>query len=180
MVYAKYFSVFCSWLRHYATSRKVAGSSPDYVIGFQPTMALGSTQPLTEMSTRNILGGKGRPAPKADNLAAIYEPIDPMGLHGRLQGYLYFKYILWYFPLSGIICYTRWFRTRPRPLPSNSFQIHLLPTNLTLCGLDTESVVKNTSMIYGNVANSIFIWLTLCITNVHKTAWSFCLSSQRT
>jgi hypothetical protein len=39
------------------------------------TMALGSTQPLTEMSTRNIPGGKGRPARKADNLTAIYEPI---------------------------------------------------------------------------------------------------------
>jgi hypothetical protein len=33
------------------------------------TMALGSTQPLTELSTRNILGGKGRPARKADTLA---------------------------------------------------------------------------------------------------------------
>jgi hypothetical protein len=39
------------------------------------TMALGLTQPLTEMSTRNIPGGKKRPAPRADNLAAIYEPI---------------------------------------------------------------------------------------------------------
>jgi hypothetical protein len=39
------------------------------------TMALGSTQPLTEMSTRNIPGGKGRPAHKADNLTAICEPI---------------------------------------------------------------------------------------------------------
>jgi hypothetical protein len=29
------------------------------------TMALGSTQPLTEMSIRNIPGGKGRPARKA-------------------------------------------------------------------------------------------------------------------
>jgi hypothetical protein len=37
-------------------------------------MALGSTQPLTEMSTRNFPGGKKRPARKADNLAAIYEP----------------------------------------------------------------------------------------------------------
>jgi hypothetical protein len=27
------------------------------------------------MSTRNLPGGKGRPAPKADNLAAICEPI---------------------------------------------------------------------------------------------------------
>jgi hypothetical protein len=38
------------------------------------TMALGSTRPLTEMSTRNFPGGKKRPARKADNLAAIYEP----------------------------------------------------------------------------------------------------------
>jgi hypothetical protein len=39
------------------------------------TVALGSTQPLTEMSTRNIPGGKGRPTRKADNLIAICEPI---------------------------------------------------------------------------------------------------------
>jgi hypothetical protein len=38
-------------------------------------MDLGSTQPLTEMSTGNILGYKGRPARRADNLTAIYEPI---------------------------------------------------------------------------------------------------------
>ena len=71
-----YFSQFCespktyelvlyrmrwrSWLRHCATSRKVAGSIPDGVTGiFQllntsgRIVALGSTQPLTEMSTRN-------------------------------------------------------------------------------------------------------------------------------
>jgi hypothetical protein len=38
------------------------------------TMALGSTQPLTEMSTRNFPGVKKRPARRADNLAAICEP----------------------------------------------------------------------------------------------------------
>jgi hypothetical protein len=38
------------------------------------TMALGSTQPLTEMSTRNLPGAKGRPARRADNLTAICEP----------------------------------------------------------------------------------------------------------
>jgi hypothetical protein len=38
-------------------------------------MALGSTQPLTEMSTRNIPEGKGHPARKADSLTAICEPI---------------------------------------------------------------------------------------------------------
>jgi hypothetical protein len=38
-------------------------------------MALGLNQPLTEMNTRNILGGKRRLVRKADKLAAIYEPI---------------------------------------------------------------------------------------------------------
>jgi hypothetical protein len=38
-------------------------------------MALGSTQPLTEMSTRNLPGGKGQQARKADNLTAICEAI---------------------------------------------------------------------------------------------------------
>jgi hypothetical protein len=36
-------------------------------------MALGSTQPLTEMSTTNFHGGIKRPARRADKLAAIYE-----------------------------------------------------------------------------------------------------------
>ena len=62
-----YVQVYCggtrwrSWLRHCATSRKVAVSIPDGVIGIfhwhNPsgrTMALGSTQPLTEMITVNI------------------------------------------------------------------------------------------------------------------------------
>jgi len=50
-----------SWLRHCVTSRKVAGSTPDCVIGIfhwhnlsGRTMVPGLTQPLTEMSTRNI------------------------------------------------------------------------------------------------------------------------------
>jgi hypothetical protein len=53
-----------SWLRHCATNRKGTGSIPDGVSGFfhwhNPfgrTMALGLTQPLTEMSTRNISWG---------------------------------------------------------------------------------------------------------------------------
>jgi hypothetical protein len=37
------------------------------------TMAMESTQPLTEMSTRNLPGGKERPARNAD-LTAISEP----------------------------------------------------------------------------------------------------------
>jgi hypothetical protein len=39
------------------------------------TMAQGLAQPLTEMSTRKLPGGKGRPARKADNLTAISEQI---------------------------------------------------------------------------------------------------------
>jgi hypothetical protein len=38
-------------------------------------MTLGSIQLVTEMSARNLLGGKGRPALKADSLASICEPI---------------------------------------------------------------------------------------------------------
>jgi hypothetical protein len=38
------------------------------------TMALESTQPLTEISTRNFPGGKKRPACRADNRVATYEP----------------------------------------------------------------------------------------------------------
>jgi hypothetical protein len=37
-------------------------------------MAPGSTQPLTEMSTRNLPEDKKRPARRANKLAAIYEP----------------------------------------------------------------------------------------------------------
>jgi len=52
------------WLRWNATYRKVAGSIPAGVSGFfinikspDRTMALGSTQLLTEMSTRSISWG---------------------------------------------------------------------------------------------------------------------------
>jgi hypothetical protein len=52
------------WLRYCAINRKVTGSIPDGVTGiFHPhtpsdrTMALGSTQPLTDVSTRNISWG---------------------------------------------------------------------------------------------------------------------------
>jgi hypothetical protein len=50
-----------------------------YAIAAQPnpssrTMALGSTEPLKEMSTRNLPGSKGRPARKSDTLTATCEP----------------------------------------------------------------------------------------------------------
>jgi hypothetical protein len=63
------------YIHEYQMLTKVAGSSPDEVDfffnlpnPFSRTMALGSSQPLTEMSSRNLPGSKGRPARKADNL----------------------------------------------------------------------------------------------------------------
>jgi hypothetical protein len=59
----------CSWLRQCATSRKIATSIPNAVIGIflwlNPsgrTMALGSTQPPTKMSTMDSSWRKRRPA----------------------------------------------------------------------------------------------------------------------
>jgi hypothetical protein len=67
-----------NWLRH-ATNQKVVGSIPDVTVKLpnpsSRTMDLWSTQPLREMCTRNILGGKGRLELKYDNLTAIFEPI---------------------------------------------------------------------------------------------------------
>jgi hypothetical protein len=75
-------TLLCSWLRHFATSRKVAGSNPDETIGVfnlpnpsSSTTTLGSTPPLTDMSIKNLPGDEGRPARKAANLTANCEPI---------------------------------------------------------------------------------------------------------
>jgi hypothetical protein len=48
----------------------------DFSIGLilEDAMALGSTQSLKEMSTRNLPWGKGRQKRRADNLTAICEP----------------------------------------------------------------------------------------------------------
>jgi hypothetical protein len=83
---------------HYATSQKVVGSIPD-VIGLfnwpNPSslaMALRWTQPLAEMSARNLPGGKGWWVREADTFTAICENVGastshtPIGLHGLLQG----------------------------------------------------------------------------------------------
>jgi hypothetical protein len=90
VLYSKYtmIYIFCiypfrghavaQWLRHCATNRKVAGSIPDSVIWIchwhNPsgrTMALESTQPLTELSTRNNSWGQRRPVRRADNLTTF-------------------------------------------------------------------------------------------------------------
>jgi hypothetical protein len=55
---------WCSWLRHCAASQKVAGLIPDGVTGIfhwhnpsSHTMALMLTQPLKEVSAKNISWG---------------------------------------------------------------------------------------------------------------------------
>jgi hypothetical protein len=67
---------------YYATSQKIAGSISDEFIGFfirpnpsSRTMALMSTQPLPEMSTWNLPGGKVLLERIPDNFTAICEPI---------------------------------------------------------------------------------------------------------
>jgi hypothetical protein len=69
-------------LGHYSTSRKVASLLPNEVIGFlnlpNPsghTMAKGQTQPLREMSTRNLPWGKAWLAYKTISLTEICELI---------------------------------------------------------------------------------------------------------
>jgi hypothetical protein len=67
-----------SWFRHCATRWKVTGSITDGITGIfcwhntsSLTMALGSTQPLTEMSTRNISWEWRQPVCRADNLSTF-------------------------------------------------------------------------------------------------------------
>ena len=91
------------------TNRKVAGSIPAGVSGFffdinpsDRTMALGSTQPLTEMSTRSISCGKGgrcvrlttshHPVPLSRNLEPLtfWNPlVHSRPVTGLLYLYLY-------------------------------------------------------------------------------------------
>jgi hypothetical protein len=55
----------------------IVSSISDEVIDLILPTALwprGSTQPLTEISTRHLRGGKGRPARKGDSLTAICKP----------------------------------------------------------------------------------------------------------
>jgi hypothetical protein len=91
-----------SWLRHSATSLKVTGSIPDGVIGIfhshnssDRTMAVGLTQPLTEISTRNISGGVKaasaygwQPYRLPWNLGAS-TPWNPQALSRPVMGLLY-------------------------------------------------------------------------------------------
>jgi hypothetical protein len=73
---------WCSWLRHCATSRKVAVSIPEGITGIfhwhnssARITFLGSTQPLREMTIRNISwrgGGGRRPVRRADKRVTFF------------------------------------------------------------------------------------------------------------
>jgi hypothetical protein len=67
-----------SWLRHCAKIRKVVGSIPGGIIGIfhwltpsGRTMAIGSTPPLTKMSSRHISWGVKAAAAAAGNLTTF-------------------------------------------------------------------------------------------------------------
>jgi hypothetical protein len=81
------------WSRRCAASRTVPGSIPGgFTVFFSDislsdrTMALGSTQPLVKMSTRNLPGGKGgrcvrlTSSPSRDERHEIWEPKPPGAL----------------------------------------------------------------------------------------------------
>jgi hypothetical protein len=77
------------------------GLITDEVTGFlnlrnsaSSTIALGSTQSLTDLSARNLPGGKGRPASKVDNLTTACNFWNLMshsstGFQGLLHGEFY-------------------------------------------------------------------------------------------
>jgi hypothetical protein len=96
-----------SWLRRRATSRTVPGSIHGGVTGFfsdispsDRSIALGSTQPLVKMSTRNIPGVKGdrcvrltTSPPSRAEFYEIWEP-KPPGTLWATPGLLPFTYTL--------------------------------------------------------------------------------------
>jgi hypothetical protein len=79
-LHTNYLSINLSLSKTRRNGRKLIrlqGSSLEFFHRMNPSsrfMALGFTQPLTEMSTRNIPGGKGRPAHNA-NVTIICELI---------------------------------------------------------------------------------------------------------
>jgi hypothetical protein len=106
LVYTEYMSFCCtpwrSWLRHCATSRKVAGSIPDGVTGIFEwlntsgrSVALGSTQPLN----------RKRPVRRADNLTTFmcrlsrnseaWTSWNPKGLSRPTAGKLYLLHVFY-------------------------------------------------------------------------------------
>jgi hypothetical protein len=80
------------WLRYCAINQKVAGSIPDGVMEFfidlnpsDRTMALGSTQPLTEMSTLSISWGKCGRCVRLTSLPPSFAVVMKSGNHNFLE-----------------------------------------------------------------------------------------------
>jgi hypothetical protein len=131
-------------------------------------MTLGATQLLTEMSTRNLPGGKGRSARKADKLTAICEPIvykmwEPRRLTTLLASTACYRDSVTFFLLSST--FPLWFRNSKyfyclsfpphkcwnsslfgqRLVPCKSFPVHHSSVNLVPhhTGTPYDSVTNN-------------------------------------
>jgi hypothetical protein len=90
-----------AWLRHFLQAERSRIQVPMGLLiffslpnPFSRTMALGLTQPLAEMSTRNLPMRLSATSRKADNFTAVdcvenvavCTPQNPSSLHGLLQG----------------------------------------------------------------------------------------------
>jgi hypothetical protein len=114
-----------SWLSHYTTSWRNPSSR---------TMVLGSTQPVTEMSTRNLPGGKERTAqPSVSRLPRKYRILDlsePYGLPRPVAG-IVLPSCLFYWTWKLISVFTR--ARTARWTKSIHFQhIYLTPVSNTI------------------------------------------------
>jgi hypothetical protein len=103
-----FISLFDFWhncLRHSHNGRKDEGSIPDDMIGLfswlnplSRTLVHGSTQPLTEMSSKTVIKGQRglRLTTSLPSMSGVSKYVavsttdNPIGLHGLLQEQLYF------------------------------------------------------------------------------------------
>jgi hypothetical protein len=116
------------------------------------TMALGSTQPLTEMSTRNIPGGKGRPARKADNLAAICEPTVNKMWEPQHLTTLWASTVSYRDTFTPYLCRVRWAISDINNIPFEHQIIH----GLYWTDANKKQTFPKTSIV--RCPNGIFYW----------------------
>jgi hypothetical protein len=153
------------WLRRCASSRTVTGSIPGGVTGFfsdispsNRTLALGLTQPLVKMSTRNIPGGKGgrcvrlttSPASRSE-CHRIWEPKPPG--------------TLWATPGLLPDCFTcvknsfnKWMKISRLRVEVQSLRIvcwgyNTQPVNMVFIGVECRNMIAKAS---GNVKTTVF------------------------
>jgi hypothetical protein len=136
----------------------------------------GSNQPLTEMSTRNLPGGKGWPVCRAVTLTAICEPTshNPVSLHGLLQGQLYSKFKgTWNTPWKEDTLETktnmRWYHTASKGISLGRCEITLQsshswkPSNhsdseeITNLSYHSKFIIILTTALYWSYPESKFI-----------------------